>query len=283
MTSSVQTWSSSAALQAPLQYLIKSEARPAVYAATSSAQPPKRTGTFESRRVPIRNARTHTGERWTLDGAGFELREHLSGVSDFRDEEQVRTVYYPEATALVAAATGATRVLVFDHTVRLDENAKGKRDATRAPVRVVHNDYTVRSGRQRVRDLLPPDEATHVLNHRFAIVNVWRSIGAPIETTPLAVADARSVAPNDLLATDLIYPDRTGEFYQLAFSPEQRWFYFPKMQRDEALLIKCYDSADDGTARFTAHSAFDNPAASASSAPRESIEIRTLISYAPTN
>ncbi len=143
------------------------------------------------------------------------------------------------------------------------------------------NDYTVRSGRQRVRDLLDPDDAATFLQHRFAIVNVWRSIGAPVETTPLAIADPQSMAPEHFVATDIVHPNRTGEIYQVANSPNQRWVYLPSMGRDEALLIKCYDSATDGRARFTAHTAFDNPTAPDDAAPRESIEVRTLISYAP--
>ena len=160
----------------------------------------------------------------------------------------------PEVEQLVKAATGASRVVIFDHTVRIEEAGQRDERAVRAPVRVVHNDYTVRSGPQRVRDLFDADDAkTVLLHHRFAVVNVWRSIGAPVETTALAIADAQSIAPADFVATDLVFPDRTGEIYQVAYSPNHRWFYFPKMRRNEALLLKCYDSATDGRARFTAH------------------------------
>jgi len=98
-------------------------------------------------------------------------------------------------------------------------------------------------------------------------------------STPEAIADAQSIAPEDFVATDLVFPDRTGEIYQVTYSPNHRWFYFPEMRRDEALLLKCYDSATDGRARFTAHTAFDDPTAPEDAAPRESIEVRTLISY----
>ena len=145
----------------------------------------------------------------------------------------------------------------------------------------MHNDYTVRSGPQRVLDLLDEEDAEIFRRHRFAIVNVWRSIGAPVETTPLAIADARSMATEDFVAADRVHPNRIGEIYQVAHSTHHRWFYFPEMRRDEALLLKCYDSATDGRARFTAHAAFDDPTASHDAAPRESIEVRTLISFAP--
>jgi hypothetical protein len=53
------------------------------------------------------------------------------------------------------------------------------------------------------------------------------------------------------------------------------------MQKNEALLLKCYDSMEDGRARFSAHSAFDDPTSPPNAAPRESIEARTLVFFAP--
>jgi hypothetical protein len=119
-------------------------------------------------------------------------------------------------------------------------------------------DYSAKSGPQRVRDFLP-DEAEVLLKSRFAEINVWRPIIELLKDTPLAVCDARSIAPNDLLPTDLVYQHRVGEIYSVTYNSSHRWFYFPDMQRNEALLIKCYDSEEDGRARFTAHTAFDDP------------------------
>jgi hypothetical protein len=48
------------------------------------------------------------------------------------------------------------------------------------------------------------------------------------------------------------------------------------MRPDEVMLLKCFDSARDGRARFTAHSAFDDPNTRENAPPRESIEVRTL-------
>ncbi len=113
------------------------------------------------------------------------------------------------------------------------------------------------------------------------MVNVWRPIQGPIETAPLAVLDARSVADGDLVATDLVYPKRTGEIYEVAYSPAHRWFTFPGMARNETLLIKGYDSRKDGRARFTPHTAFDDPTTPPNAAVRESIEVRTFAFFAP--
>jgi len=152
-----------------------------------------------------------------------------------------------------------------------------ERDA-QGPVRYAHNDYTERSGPQRVRDLLG-GEAERVLRGRFAVINVWKPIRGPVEQAPLAVCDARTIRAEDFVPTDLRYRDRTGEIYSLRWSPTHAWFYFSRMAADEALLLKCFDSAP-ARARFTAHSAFDDPGARPDAPVRESIEVRTLAFFA---
>ena len=276
-TALVEASALSQVVRAPLKFRVNTDENPVVHASTPGAAA---EGAFEWQTIAIADGRAVV-DRLSLDAAGFELRPHDTVISNFYDHEQVRTVYYPEVEQLVKAATGASRVIVFDHTVRVEDDAARDARSARGPVHVVHNDYTECSGRRRVHDLLDAEDAANFLEHRFAIVNVWRSIGPAIETTPLAIVDARSVARESLLATDLVRPDRTGEIYQVAYHPDQRWFYFPNMRREEALLLKCFDSATDGRARFTAHTAFDNPAATDDALPRESIEVRTLISFAP--
>ncbi len=147
------------------------------------------------------------------------------------------------------------------------------------PVRFVHNDYTEVSGPQRVRDLVAADEARALLRNRVAVINVWKPIRGPVQEAPRAVCDAQSIRPRDLVATDLRYPDRTGEVYSLTWSPDHRWFYYSNMQAEEAMLLKCFDS-DPGRARFTAHTAFDDLTSPPDAAPRESIEVRTLAFFA---
>jgi hypothetical protein len=141
----------------------------------------------------------------------------------------------------------------------------------------VHNDYTEKSGPQRVRDLLPPAEAEQRLKKRFAEYNVWRNIAPePVESTPLGFVDAESIAPRDLALCNLVYSDRVGEIYQGVYNADHQWHYFPAMTRDEAILIKCYDSEKDGRARFSLHSAFNDPTSPPNARPRQSIEVRTL-------
>jgi hypothetical protein len=263
-------------VNAPLNFLVANGERPYNYQYEPPPGVPPRGGAFAATTVPVRDARP-LADTLTLDRNGFELRRHASAVTDFRDDDIVRRLYYPETAQLVKDVTGAARVLVFDHNVRL--GTADRPDGIREPVKRVHNDYTLKSGPQRVRDLLG-DEAEALLRHRYVFINVWRPIREPVLSSPLAICDARSIGLEDFVASDLRYRDRTGEIYAVTYSPRQRWFYFPRMRRDEALFLKCFDSATDGRARFTAHTAFDDPTAQGAP-PRESIEARTIAFFPP--
>ena len=234
----------------------------------------RRTGATERRRVPIRDARPLVREL-SLDRNGFTLVDHPTAVRDFFDGEELRRVYYPEVEQLIKQVSGASRVVVFDHTLRSGDDAEQSARRIREPVLWAHNDYTEWSGPQRVRDLLP-EEAERLLAHRFAIIQVWRAIATPIQSNPLAIADARSVSPEDLIKAERRYPHRVGETYQLQYNPAQRWFYFSAMRRDEALVFKVYESQTDGRARFTPHCSFVDPNTPPGAAPRQSIEARAF-------
>jgi hypothetical protein len=229
----------------------------------------------DERRVRIADLRPIAGEL-SLDVQGFALTSSPTAVRDFWDEAQTLGLGHPEAAEIVKAATGAVRVVVFDHTLR--KRVPGAqdwgRDAPRQPAGRVHVDQTVRSGPQRVRDVMG-DQAEDLLRRRAAIINVWRPVGRPARDWPLALADARSVAPDDLIPSELRFRHRTGETYSLAYSPAQRWFHAPAVRTDEALLIKCWDS-DASIARFAPHAGFEDPTTPPGTPPRESIEFRTI-------
>jgi hypothetical protein len=234
-------------------------------------------GSEERHRVEIENGREARG--LALDANGFVLVAHRSAVKNFFDADELKRVYYPEVASLIERQSGASRVVVFDHTLRSGDEGEREAKLIREPVLSAHNDYTEWSGPQRVRDLLG-DEAEKLLQRRFAIIQVWRAAYAnaadPIRSNPLAMADARSVAPEDLLIAERRYPNRIGQTYRLKYNPRHRWFYFPEMRRDEAIVFKVYDSAKDGRARFTPHTSFDDPTTPAGAPPRQSIEARAL-------
>jgi hypothetical protein len=229
--------------------------------------------------VPIENGRSRQ-DAINLEQHGFELVNRPTSVTDFLNEDEIRSIYYPEVEQLLKDRTGATRVIIFDHTIRIDDGEKSAALGQRQPVRRAHVDYTVKSGPQRVHDLAP-DDADDLLSRRVAEVNVWRSIAGTVERAPLAVAEAPSISFDDLIATDLVYEDgsRVGEIYEFAHKPTHRWTYFPDMTADEALLLKSYDSETDGRSRFTPHTAFDHPETRPNAKGRESIEVRAFLFF----
>ncbi|MEA2768947.1 MAG: hypothetical protein QOD93_1909 [Acetobacteraceae bacterium] len=260
-------------------YLAKTPEKPHVYTYDPPEGVAKTNIVPEAHTVPIFDMRP-VADGLTLDLQGFALVDAPTSVTDFYDEAQLAATYYPEAVDLVKRATGANRVVVFDHTIRRREQGVEDRapGTPRQPVTRIHGDYTEVSGPQRVRDLMGA-EADELLNRRFAIVNVWRPIRGPLFDAPLAVCDATSVAEGDLVPQDLVYRDRKGEIYGLTFNPAHRWYYAPAMRADEALLLKCFDSEKDGRARFMPHTSFADPNAPVNPLPRESIELRTLVFF----
>jgi hypothetical protein len=269
---------------AELSYLAHTDARPYQY----MYEPPPgevwqncEYAAHVMRIVDVRGASI----RPSVHEQGFELWDAPSAVADFRDAQAVVEVYYRETAELARIVTGAKRAYVFDHLVRAREHGRpalgfgragdGSRPAANGRV---HNDYTEESGRKRLGLVLQDPIAAAAVD-RYSIVNIWRSIKAPVLDTPLAVLDARTLSAADLIAAEVRYPARMGEIYLVQHSPRHRWFYYSAMDRHEALVFKQYDSQVNGVARFTPHAAFDHPDTPADAPLRESIEVRCLVVY----
>jgi hypothetical protein len=261
-------------IEASLQFTKRGGAKPYIYVGEPPDGVPSARGEYENHRVTIEDARPFA-DQLTLDVEGSTLVRSPSRVTDFFDEKEVMSRACPEAAELVMAVTGASRVEVFDHTVRRRSNhADYAPGVPRQPASWVHVDQTVASGRKRIQEIMG-DEAEALLRGRAAIINVWRPIGYPARDWPLVLGDAQSVPMADLIAIERIFPDRRGETYGLAYNPSHRWFYVPDVQPDEVTLIKCWDSKEN-VARFAPHSAFQDPTTPANTQPRQSIEIRTM-------
>ena len=265
--------------KATLQFLRPMQERPVSYQCDPPQGIPVRTGTYDPYAVQIRNARP-LARALSLDAEGFTLARAQSDFSDYHDDAAIRSAYYPEVEQLIASAIGAERVIGFDHNIRNVERAAKGEAGIRGPVPRAHNDFTLRSGPDRVRAELELRDldAEALLRRRFAIINLWRPINRPAYKSPLALCDARTVAPADLIATDLVYRDRIGETYAVQHSAAHQWHYFPNLSPNEAILLKGYDS-DERVTRFTAHAAFDDPNSPPDAPERESIEIRVLVIY----
>ena len=236
--------------------------------------------------MSIRDARP-IADRLRLDEHGFELHSRPTAFAHFYDEAAVRERYYPEVQALMQEITGALAVVAFDHNVRSAARAARGEQGVRVPVDQVHNDYTEQSGPKRRREILDAAGRADLADRHFAFVNLWRPIVGQVLDNPLTVCDARSVSPEDLVATeiqhfgedDLTVPRHTGQIQSVRHNPEHRWFYVSEMRPEEFLLLKCYDSRADGRARFMPHTGFRNPACPSEFVPRESIEARTLVVF----
>ena len=280
----------------------------------------------EERTVPIGDARALTGDaRRTIGTHGFELidRPLADPALDFYDHQAVVQHYYPECADAVRAATGASRVFAFDHNIRsAAENAAAKRikggQQVQGPAHLVHGDYTLTSGPQRLRDLAKPpglnDTVRSVLaegealldqatvegalgaDGRFAIINLWRNIDSePVQCEAMTLCDGQTVIPEDLVVFEIHYQERIGENYFAKPAPGHGWWWYPQMTRDEGLLIKQWDSAGemaqsggtradssaggDAPCSFSFHTAFKNPSTPPDARDRRSIEVRCIVLY----
>ena len=215
-------------------------------------------------------------DTFDLDTHGFVFVDHVTRVKDFTDEAERARVYDAEVQELIRRCSGASEVVVFDHTIRVgDEAAQGAINA-RAPVKGVHNDYAERSAPRRLREIVGDAEAERRFRKRWAIIQVWRPIRGPVLVDPLGICDGRSIPYKGFVRVERRYKYRTGEVYHIAHDPAHRWFYFPRMTRAEALVFKVFDSDESKPSRFTAHSSFDDPTSPPDAPPRESIETRTF-------
>jgi len=240
---------------------------------------------------------------------------------DFFDNDAVLNNYYPLCADLVKEAAGARAVYAFDHNIRSAAGKKSKKMITggqqvQGPAHAVHGDYTLTSAPDRLKQLarppgkndtikslieegaslLPPADVEQILNGgRFGIINLWRSIvPEPVEVNPLALCDASKVDPADLVVFEIHYADRVGENYFAKYNPNHDWWFYPKMDRSEALLIKQWDSEGglartrgeqpdsafpDSPSTFSFHSAFKEPSTPDDAPDRWSMEVRCIVLF----
>lgn len=281
----------------------------------------------EKHEVRIDDARRlDESERRQIDPHGFELLDRTmeNPDLDFFDHEVVVRQFYPECAELLRQVTGAYRVFAFDHNLRSAIDRDSNRQITggqrvQGPIYSAHGDYTLTSAPQRLRDLSMPPGINDTLRTflpagepllekdiidralgeggRFALINLWRNIDTePVASDPLALCDAQSVQPDQLVVYEIHYGDRIGENYVVKFSPDHQWWYFSGMTRDEVLLIKQWDSqgvfarsggqsadssadGEDDTCTFSLHTAFEDPGTAPDARSRKSIEIRCVVIY----
>jgi hypothetical protein len=230
---------------------------------------------YQQHEMNVRNGRP-LRDTFNLDTHGFVFVDHDTKVKDFTDEAQRKNVYDLEVQALIKKHSGAVDVVVFDHTLRVSDAQMQQSMNARPTVKGVHNDYTEASAPRRLREIVGNAEAERRFRKRWAIIQVWRPIRGTVMIDPLGICDGRSIPQKGFILVERRYKDRTGEVYHIAHNSSHEWFHFPQMTRYEALVFKVFDSDMSKPSRFTAHSAFDDPATPADAPPRESIETRAF-------
>lgn len=207
--------------------------------------------------------------QFASDGLTFLKRP--SAVRDFESNDAWRSTYDAELKELLKAEIGAKEVIVFDHTVRIDDP-----DAPRRPARNVHNDYSQAGAEERLIDLVGEAQAEEFHKAGYGFVNVWRPVERVITTSPLGFIHPSSVERDDWMDIGLVYPDRFGQILGLAANEGHEWFYQSAMTPDEIAVFNIYDN--QGRPQL-AHSALDLPGDANATTPRKSIESRTLVRY----
>mmetsp|Transcript_40696 Transcript_40696/g.80150 ORF Transcript_40696/g.80150 Transcript_40696/m.80150 type:complete len:364 (-) Transcript_40696:234-1325(-) len=233
--------------------------------------------------IPMVDARDAPEAATTLDEQGFKLHRSPTQMaeSDFYVRQALIDTYLPECEAFVKKATGATRVIAAKYLVR---NRSRPGEASGYVENRPHVDYTLVSGPQNVRSLLAetPETEGMLSSHRYMLVNVWRRWDGGNDW-PLACCSCRTFDYHrDMVGTDLVYKDRTVESYAVRASDTHKYFWFRDMVKDEALLLKLYDSRED-VSRGSLHTAFklETPDPPFPAPSRESIEVRCIVLFGP--
>ncbi|MEO0403037.1 MAG: CmcJ/NvfI family oxidoreductase [Pseudomonadota bacterium] len=206
---------------------------------------------------------------FAADSVAFS--KSVSAVNCFDDNAPWAETYDAELDALLRQTLGVTEVIVFDHTVRIDDP-----NATRKPARNVHSDYSSDGAHHRLIDILGPETAAEWSMGHYAFINIWRPVDDPINSAPLGFVKPASVADADWITLDLIYPDRTGQIMGLAANPDHHWVYQSRMTPDEVAIFNIYDNQGQPS---IAHSALDMIEDPNVHTIRKSIESRTLVRY----
>jgi hypothetical protein len=271
-------------VMAKLSYIVPGARTPFMYACEPPDGQPWEGAEFANVTRRVEDAR-HREDQPRLHVHGFELVDAPTAMRSFSDSDEIQAVYYDEVLEIALAATGGSYGFVFDHLVRRRDPSQevlgfGRTLKGQAPSANgrIHNDYTEVSGQRRLRLVLGEGEPADSIHH-FCIVNVWRSIAGPVLDAPLALCDSRTVAISDAVAAEVRFRERTGEIYLFRSSPWHRWYYYPHMQKGEAVVFKQYDSRVSSVSRFTPHSAFEHPGTPPGTPPRESIEARVLVVF----
>jgi hypothetical protein len=268
------------------------------YVEAELGYPTKEDPTLEGHKIHVRrihDARPIAGEL-SLDREGFTLMKHksaLAGKGDYGLLLRESAAYADELTPAIKEFMGASwvvarrgGVVVRSATKINPANPRGyarNKGGIEVPYPNVHMDYTADSAKHLARAENYQQGIPERPFSRLVIIQAWRAFSLPPQDRPLATMDASTLGESDtFVAGNPPDPnDLSGDVFQarmVLFNPEQRWYYFSQMQRDEVLLFKGYDS-DPARNAAPPHSSFTNTALGTRAVPRESVEGRFFVYY----
>lgn len=273
-------------ITAAIGYLAEHDNKPEIRVYDPASGKPVENPDITDTDMPIVDGRT-TGIDYSLHDQGFSLHHQPTPFTDYFDREQVINTYYQDTSAAMKAILGAHEVFVFDHNVRSVTKSAAGQAGVGTPVATVHTDYTDASGPKRAKTVLENAGREDLLGRRLCLVNLWRPIAGPVVDVPLTLCDVNTVSEKELFDTRISFYDadnntdarHAGHIYSVKYSPDHRWVYFSEMQKEEILLLKCWDSQNTTQHPFVPHTGFVHPHQPDNFTPRESIEARTLVVY----
>ncbi|PMB65588.1 hypothetical protein BM221_008949 [Beauveria bassiana] len=276
-------------VQATLNFYLEPEKGGHAYFSVGTAGSYRRK--FDQKSVEITDI-NGLEQDYTLETHGFQFCKQILSEKTFQDEVIIRSTVYGETESLIKNITGATRVHIFEHSIRrasreaiqkkVDTDPNFNDDNTPVtdvgPARVVHTDFSDEGALDILHNNMPSDLAAELAQKRWSIINVWRPI-KPITKDPITVCDSFSVEDDDLIPIPMAIPGkRPWSVNYLRYRPEQAWYYRSAMTPEDVLLFKNFDSTSkrETVAKRVPHTSFDD-ARTRDDANRESIEMRCLV------
>lgn len=223
---------------------------------------------------------------------GFELFQNTTSLTTddfYTNPDNIIGTYYREMEEMIQKQTGAANVEIFNYTLR---HAKSNQSSSvidkinHGYAHGAHADYTAQSA----EDVFKRIAAKDFEKGRFMLINAWRNISAtPVGDNHLAIVHGSSITkPDDFISVDVFSKGDEStvktqhvQSHQLwaRHADRHQWYYFSKMQKNEVLLFKQWDSDSTASVRTCFHSAFKDPHAENTTPPRESIEVRAIVFF----
>ncbi|MFW3172839.1 CmcJ/NvfI family oxidoreductase [Geodermatophilus sp. CPCC 206100] len=211
-----------------------------------------------------------------LDAEGFARLAHQVDVSGVADSDDARTRYIADMKRFMLELTGADEVLMAPRAVVRRQTHVAATTANETPtVDFAHSDFSFAGGPDPVTGGYGVPSRTDV--RRTAHFNQWRLLSPGPTERPLALCDARTLAVDDVIPGDSVFPARDWSF-EIAFighNPAHRWVYFPTLTSEQVLVFTQADS-EAGRPRVVPHTAFTDPSCPPGAAPRISVETRCI-------